>query len=332
MTNAIKFTKAENRRKIEVEYGVTSSNPRDSFPKDIKWAPNHREVEDLTEHPEWGLGQPLYFTISVTDTGIGMTGDEIKRLFGRFKQANARTSIKYGGSGLGLFLSGRLAEKQSGEIGVSSRSGHGSTFAFYVKSRQTERHGVSTPDVPQVALPIRSRSMSIASKIPIVDFNKIHVLLVEDNVVNQRIVQKQLVKAGCVVYVANHGLEALQMVRESDIWCEKGVESSKTESVTVTAPKHLDIILMDWQMPVMDGLTCSREIRKLENEKKITRHVEIIATTANARNEQIETALESGIDSVISKPFMVSDLLIKMKERLSIASDARNTAGYSFWE
>jgi len=98
MTNAIKFTKAESSRKIEVEYGVTSSTPRDSFSNDIKWAPNHREVEDLTEHPEWGLGEPLYFTISVTDTGIGMTNDEIKKLFGRFKQANARTSIKYGGS------------------------------------------------------------------------------------------------------------------------------------------------------------------------------------------------------------------------------------------
>ncbi|CZT51583.1 related to autoinducer 2 sensor kinase/phosphatase luxQ [Rhynchosporium secalis] len=324
MTNAIKFTKAEGTRQIEVEYGVTSSNPRDSFPKDIRWAPNHREVEDLTEHPEWGLGQPLYFTISVTDTGIGMTNDEIKKLFGRFKQANARTSIKYGGSGLGLFLSGRLAEKQSGEIGVSSQSGQGSTFAFYVKSRRTEKHGVSTPENAQVALPIRARSMSLVHQIPVVDFNKIHVLLVEDNVVNQRIIQKQLLKAGCVVYVANHGLEALDMVRKSDIWHEKSAET-----------KHLDIILMDWQMPVMDGLTASREIRKLEAEKKITRHLEIIATTANARDEQIETAIASGIDSVMSKPFMVSDLLIKMKERLSIASSGdapNNTAGYSFWE
>ncbi|KAG4439753.1 hypothetical protein IFR05_004775 [Cadophora sp. M221] len=322
MTNAIKFTKAENRRKIEVEYGVTSSNPRDSFPKDIKWAPNHRDVDDLTEHPEWGLGEPLYFTISVTDTGIGMTNDEIKKLFGRFKQANARTSIKYGGSGLGLFLSGRLAEKQSGEIGVSSQAGQGSTFAFYIKSRRTEKHGVSTPENAQLSLPIRSRSMSSAFQIPVVDFNKIHVLLVEDNLVNQKIVQKQLLKAGCVVYVANHGLEALDMLRESDMWFEKPAE-----------PKHLDIILMDWQMPVMDGLTCSREIRRLETEKKITRHLEIIATTANARDEQIETAIASGIDSVMSKPFMVSDLLIKMKERLSIASkDSNNTAGYSFWE
>lgn len=99
MTNAIKFTKAENRREIVVEYGVTSSDPRNSFAKDIRWAPYLKDAEDLTDHPEWGTGQPLYFTVSVTDTGIGMTPDEIQRLFGRFKQANARTTIKYGGSG-----------------------------------------------------------------------------------------------------------------------------------------------------------------------------------------------------------------------------------------
>ena len=114
MTNAIKFTKAESRRQIEVQFGVTASNPRESFSKDIKWAPNHREVEDLTEHPEWGLGEPLYFTISVTDTGIGMTNEEIKKLFGRFKQANARTSIKYGGSVSTLSTSPHWTSFQAG--------------------------------------------------------------------------------------------------------------------------------------------------------------------------------------------------------------------------
>ena len=206
--------------------------------------------------------------------------------------------------GLGLFLSGRLAEKQSGEIGVSSQSGQGSTFAFYVKSRRTERHGVSTPaEEAQVSLPIRSRSMSTSIQIPVVDFSKIHVLLVEDNLVNQKIVQKQLVKAGCVVYVANHGLEALDMLRESDVWFEKPKSKQEGE---VREPKHLDIILMDWQMPVMDGLTCSREIRRLEAEGKVTRHVEIIATTANARDEQTETAIASGIVSFFISFFFSS--------------------------
>lgn len=71
-------------------------------------------------------------------------------------------------------------------------------------------------------------------------------------------------------------------------------------------------------MPVMDGLTCSREIRNLQTQRKIIRHVDIIATTANVRDEQIEVALKSGIDEVVSKPFMVADLLVRMRERLSM--------------
>ncbi|PBP18581.1 hypothetical protein BUE80_DR010636 [Diplocarpon rosae] len=325
MTNAIKFTKAERRREITVEYGVTATDPRASFSNDLRWAPYLKAAEDLTDNAEWGLGEPLYFTVSVTDTGIGMTADEIQKLFGRFRQANARTTIKYGGSGLGLFLSGRLAEKQSGEIGVASQPGAGSTFAFYVKSRRAGGQGVRTAELPPHPIRIRNRSISSSMLLPIVDFSKIHVLLVEDNVVNRKVVGKQLRKAGCVVYVANHGIEALEMIRESDVWFEKPKE-----------PKHLDIILMDWQMPVMDGLTCSREIRKLQAENRIRRHVQIIATTANARDEQVRTAIASGIDCVVSKPFMVSDLLVKIRERLSLSAAAAdsgsNRAGYSFWE
>jgi CheY-like chemotaxis protein len=148
-----------------------------------------------------------------------------------------------------------------------------------------------------------------------------HVLLVEDNTVNQRVVQAQLKKAGCVVYIANHGVEALEIIRESDLWHENvGTASSGGGSDDI---KHLDIILMDWEMPIMDGLACSREIRSLQKAGKIVRHVEIIGTTANAREEQVRIAVESGIDSVMSKPFMVSDLLGRMRERLSLPAGAR---------
>lgn len=98
MTNAIKFTKSETRREISVEFGAVPSEPRNAFSEKIRWAQTHRDMKDLTRSAEWGLGQPIYFTLSVTDTGIGMTEDEIKRLFGRFEQANNRTTIKYGGS------------------------------------------------------------------------------------------------------------------------------------------------------------------------------------------------------------------------------------------
>jgi len=115
------------------------------------------------------------------------------------------------------------------------------------------------------------------------DLSHMHVLLVEDNVVNQTILAKQLGKAGCTVTIANHGLEALEKLRETRLWREN------------VRGKKMDIILMDWEMPVMDGLTCTREIRILESTSQLVGHVEIIATTANARDEQLEKALESGI-------------------------------------
>lgn len=297
MTNAIKFTRREKRREITVEYGLTSSNPRESFCKDIQWAPYSKEAEDLTRNEEWGLGEPVYFTISVTDTGIGMSSVEIQKLFGRFKQANARTTIAYGGSGLGLFLSGRLAEKQSGEIGVASDAGRGSTFVFYVKSRRSEGYGaLPTPHHSQNLISDHPSSTSSKTHVPKNDFDNFHILLVEDNIVNQKIIKKQLEKAGCVVYAANHGIEALDFLRKTDAWDEQ-----------VAVPKHLDIILMDWQMPVMDGLTCSRAIRRLQSENHITRYIQIIATTAHARDEQVSTAIASGIVSLPTSPSEITE-------------------------
>lgn len=138
MTNAIKFTRAESKRDIQVEYGVTGSNPRESFSKGIKWAPNHRDAEDLTVHPEWGTGEPLYFTVSVTDSGIGMTSEEINTVFGRFKQANARTSVKYGGS-------------------VSTFPSH--VFLFFIEPLGSPSIKSSTNPIPGIGtVPIRKTS------------------------------------------------------------------------------------------------------------------------------------------------------------------------------
>ncbi|RKF74561.1 Aerobic respiration control sensor protein ArcB [Golovinomyces cichoracearum] len=322
LTNAIKFTKRECERDIEVRIGACLFNPRSHFP-DMYWAPKQELDED--DHPlniEWGSGEPLYLTFMVHDSGVGMSLDEIQKLFTRFEQANERTSIRYGGSGLGLFVSKKLAEKQGGEIGVRSIPGVGSTFGFYLKSRRAENF-INLPIINKVTLSqttppnpsfsskdigeIQGKNM-MARKI---DMKKMHVLLVEDNVVNQRVVQRQLYKAGHVVYLANHGLEALEVLQQTDAWYE-----SKTG-------KQLDIILMDWEMPIMDGLTCTREIRRLQLEGKVLRHIEILATTANARPEQINTALESGIDSVMVKPFLVKNLLEHMCERLTTSSNRK---------
>jgi signal transduction histidine kinase/CheY-like chemotaxis protein len=279
LTNAIKFTKGESQRKITITYGAALTEPRDTFPKDLYWVPCEKKIEDLTLRPEWGNGEHVFLTCSVTDTGAGMRAEEIPRLFARFEQANSKTSIKYGGSGLGLFISQQLTEKQGGRIGLSSVLGQGSTFGFYVKARRnTAKLADSTA--------LSRRSMGRAEGNGATS-TTMHVLLVEDNLVNQKILNKQLTRAGCIVHVANHGLEALEILRQSSCWHEP-----------IKEPKRLDIILMDWEMPVMDGLTCSREIRKLQQAGKIVKHIEIIATTANAREEQIELALHNGIVSL----------------------------------
>jgi len=98
LTNAIKFTKAERRKGITVTYGSTITNPRGKFPEGIRWAQNSSNANDLTLNPEWGTGQTVFLTFSITDTGVGMTIDEIKKLFNRFEQASIKTSIKYGGT------------------------------------------------------------------------------------------------------------------------------------------------------------------------------------------------------------------------------------------
>ncbi|KAF5872318.1 putative histidine kinase m3ypp protein [Botrytis fragariae] len=297
LTNAIKFTRGEPERKITVTYGATLVDPENNFSKELYWVPCGNEVEDLTLNPEWGSGESVFLTCAVTDTGVGMRADEIPRLFTRFEQANSKTSIKYGGSGLGLFISQKLAEKQGGRIGLSSKLGQGSTFGFYIKVRRSVK---PRKDVRPRLTPVSFDGSYYDGSKPM------HVLLVEDNVVNQRILEKQLKKAGCVVYVANHGLEALKILRQCSCWHEP-----------VKDAKKLDIILMDWEMPIMDGLTCSREIRALQQSGKIVKHLEIIAITANAREEQVQVALHNGINFVMSKPFIVSNLLSKMRERLS---------------
>lgn len=286
LTNAIKFTRAEQTRELTIRYGATSRSPRTAFTSDMNWAPSQTKAADLTLTPEWGDGEAVYLTISISDTGVGMTADEIKKLFQRFEQASSKTSIKYGGSGLGLFISQKLTEKQGGEIGVASQAGKGSTFAFYVKARRTEPENAAVES--QIHRPTGVRSRSERKKVEPKDSEPkiMHVLLVEDNVVNQKVLGKQLMRAGCQVHIANHGLEALDYIQTTNLWHEPGHQ-----------PETLDIILMDMEMPLMDGLTCSREIRAWQKAGKLTRHIEIIAITANAREEQIESALSSGIVS-----------------------------------
>ncbi|OAL53988.1 putative histidine kinase HHK15p [Pyrenochaeta sp. DS3sAY3a] len=293
LTNAIKFVKPSKNPVISIRFGVCLSAPRTFFPDNMFWATKRNQDVDVTSNPEWGTGEEVYLTFSVTDSGIGLKHKEIHKIFERFRQANVKTHVRYGGSGLGLFISKDLTEKQGGEIGVSSVLGEGSTFGFYVKARRVEK--------PSKVLDERQSADQTTHK-P----KQLHVLLVEDNIINQQVLGKQLKKAGCHVDVANHGLEALNILEK----------------------QLFDIVLMDLEMPILDGLGAMRRIRQKEesgdgllgqalgSKSSPAARLPIIAVTANVRKEQIDTAIAAGADRVMRKPFKAADLVSMMESLL----------------
>ena len=313
LTNAIKFTKSEQRRLINVTLSAHLVPPTEGL-SGFQYFPTKKERSDFITGADWGSGEILYLRWEVRDTGCGLTESERKNLFIRFSQASPRTHVQYGGSGLGLFISRQLTELQGGEIGVASEAGVGSTFAFYLKSRRADgdineaaekrlsedlqsnaRLATNIPKELEDHNPTISRllqyndelavasSSSSSAQIPPSDW---HVLIVEDNLVNQRVLAQQIRQLGCTVHVANHGQEALDMLRETKHYQGKEADG-----------KELSVILMDLEMPVMDGLTCVRKIREMETEGLLHVHLPIIAVTANARGEQIAAAKDSGMVS-----------------------------------
>ncbi|KEZ46024.1 Uncharacterized protein SAPIO_CDS1433 [Scedosporium apiospermum] len=320
MTNAIKFTQNREQRVIVVSVSA-SKQAGENGESDVTYFPSQRENTDITKDEEWGSGEEVNLHFSVQDTGPGLTGAEIKVLFQRFSQASPRTHVQYGGSGLGLFISRILTELQGGQIGVSSTKGTGSTFTFYIKSRKTDppphdeiQHGENM-QATVAAAPSSVGSPGLSNDntsnnnnnnlpgLPEDSLRKMDVLIVEDNIVNQKVLQRQLRSYRCDTFVANHGGEALEKIRNSRFWKGKGPDGG-----------NISVILMDLEMPVMDGMTCAKRIRELQRDGTITAHIPIIAVTAYARPQQIESAKSAGVDDVISKPFRLLELIPKIRE------------------
>lgn len=136
-----------------------------------------------------------------------------------------------------------------------------------------------------------------------------------DNIINQRILAKQLSSAKCTVTVANNGSEALEQIKKTDRW--QSCDQANPEN----PHSPIDVVLMDWEMPVMNGLECSKRIRELEQEGQITESLPIIAITANVREEQLEQAVAAGMDNVMPKPFTVSDLLQRIRDTIERRND-----------
>lgn len=229
--------------------------------------------------------------IDVRDTGIGIDAKHFDMIFERFKQADSSVSRKYGGTGLGLPISQRLARLMGGSISVESTLGQGSTFTLMLPLRQEEEMGELDTD--------QSLSNSLSQNIR--EHGKGHkrLLLVEDYEGNVVLLSYLLDSLDCQYDVARTGLEAVNM------WREKGY----------------DLILMDVQMPEMDGITATAQIRYMEREKSLPR-TPIIGMTAHALIGDKEKCIEAGMDSYLPKPIVELDLKAKIAEYLSTAHRA----------
>lgn len=306
LSNAFKFTRNQKTRLTEVTCGVSPQIPtEEKSMRTLQWSSTGKDRGDLTVHPEWGSGEVIYLYFLIRDTGCGMSPQETEHLFTRFSQATSKTHINYGGSGLGLYISRELTEKHGGQIGVRSEPGQGSTFAFYVKGRRA----------PTMLQPPLESSCAIAGSPELANLSdkfqlslqqeeRFEVLLVEDNLINQRVLARQLRKAGCIVHTANDGVEALGLLEKAD---------QRVINGTSKGQPGFDVVLMDWNMPNLDGVSCTRRIRTDEHDKQIKQPMVIIGITANARPEQLMEAREAGMDAVLSKPFLLADLMAQIR-------------------
>ncbi|RYY99648.1 MAG: response regulator, partial [Comamonadaceae bacterium] len=212
--------------------------------------------------------------VEVSDTGIGIAPQDQARVFSDFSQASASTTRTYGGTGLGLGICRRLVAMMGGQLRLDSALGRGSRFHFELELPVAEA-SMSMPleTGPAPALPVGERALA-----------GLRLLVVEDNPVNQQVARELLVSQGAEVTLANDGQEGVHRVQ--------------------TADPPYDAVLMDMQMPVMDGLTATREIRSHERFK----HLCIVAMTANAMQQDREQCLAAGMNEHIAKPIEEDEL------------------------
>lgn len=378
LTNALKFTtKSGPTRNVSVKMRASRTRPTEAS-SSVQFIPRSEDPEDscegeLNDQPApRERGDPIFLMFEVKDTGQGLTEEEKKLLFQRFVQASSRTHVKYGGSGLGLFISRRLTELQNGAIGVASVPGVGSTFAFYIESyvptsasiEEAEASAAAAEEQAAATTPFRGRrdgkdkegvttavttipppsrrGTARPGEAPCPEIEG--VLIVEDNLINQQITRRGLLERKFIVDVANHGVEALDKLRltdrfagppEADDEAGRGATPANDEAAADggTGKKFpLSLILMDIEMPIQDGLTCTRRIRELEGQGRIRGgRIPIIAVSANARMEQILEAKAAGCDDVLVKPYRMPELIEKMNDvvaRVAVpAADRHHRAG-----
>jgi len=240
----------------------------------------------VSARPEVISEQAVSLHFSVSDTGTGIAKDKQESIFDAFSQADSSVTRKYGGTGLGLSITSRLVEMMNGKIWLESVEGAGSTFHFTAhfglgaKSMQ-ESQGKKPGQFDQLVEHPLAHALSI--------------LLAEDNAINQRLAVTLLEKAGHAVKVAQNGREALELLEQA----------------------HFDLVLMDMQMPEMDGIEATQCIRA--RERQIGGHIPIIAMTANAMEGDRNLCLQAGMDAYVPKPIQPRVLFAAIETALKLA-------------
>ena len=217
---------------------------------------------------------------SVSDTGIGIPQDKLQDVFKSFVQASSSTTRQYGGTGLGLSISKQLVELQGGNIGVESTPGEGTTFTFEIPYRPAVETSPEEAASSHAALP-----------------RGLRVLVVEDNKFNQMV-----------------AVDSLQQLAEH---AEVELAENGKAAMDKLAARDFDLILLDLQMPVMDGYETIRSIR--EHGRNGVKRIPVIALTANATNTEKEKCLQAGMNGYISKPFRMEELMKQIQQVLSAA-------------
>jgi len=228
----------------------------------------------IAAEPAGQTAQRVTIRFSVRDSGIGIAPGQRLRIFDSFVQGDGSTTRRYGGTGLGLTISKHLVESMGGQIGVESETGRGSLFWFSATFAQN-REGELGVEEQKAAAALPSGSAQGQAKG--------RILVAEDNAVNQRIALRILEKAGYQAEAVSDGQQALEAL----------------------AKNHYDLVLMDVQMPEMDGFQATMEIRRLE---AATRRTPVVAMTANAMAGDRERCLAAGMDDYISKPVRREEL------------------------
>jgi len=234
----------------------------------------------------------------VIDTGIGIPGEKQKNLFDAFTQVDASTTRKFGGTGIGLAVSKKLAEAMGGQIGVKSIDKNGSLFWFTVVLEKQRAKDAVIPknEINYIAANSANKESSCkpaeqqaVSPMPAVEKKSLSILLAEDNIVNQKVAKKLLRKLGFDADVVSNGKEAV-----------KAIDS-----------KHYDIVFMDCQMPEMDGYEATKAVRRSKSKQC---NVPIVAMTANVMEGDMEKCITVGMDDYIPKPVNLKVLLRVIEE------------------